>query len=211
MKRNSSIRGHLKYLLWLPVYLTVYLILERRPVLTYRYTQLPIDDTIPFREGFVLFYCLWYFWLTGTGLYLLSRCRPAFRRYMTFLALTFLTGALIWFLIPNAQSLRPTVMPRENLFTAAIALLYRVDTCTNVFPSGHVIGSVGTALAWWDCSNSRAVRLGAAVLAALICASTVLIKQHALLDVAGGLALSLAAALPVYCRAPVRFRFRKTA
>ena len=118
MKRNSSIRGHLKYLLWLPVYLTVYLILERRPVLTYRYTQLPIDDTIPFREEFVMFYCLWYLWIAGTGLYLLSRCRPAFRRYMTFLALAFLTGALADLILIRLDE--PQFMPASNILSGLV-------------------------------------------------------------------------------------------
>ena len=40
------------------------------------------------------------------------------------------------------------------------------------------------------------------VLAALICVSTLFVKQHAILDVVSGLMLSLLAALPVYRRSP---------
>ena len=40
--------------------------------------------------------------------------------------------------------------------------------------------------------------LGFFLLAALICVSTLFIKQHAILDVVSGLVLSLAAAVPLY-------------
>lgn len=166
-------------------------------------TQLPIDAAIPFCEWFVIPYCLWYPLLVAVGLYLLFRDQPAFRRYMAFLALTFFISELIWLLIPNGQDLRPAVMPRENILTALIAGLYRIDTNTNVFPSVHVVGSIGAALAAWDCPSLRCHKTLChltGILAVLICVSTVFIKQHAVLDVLGGLALSLLVAVPVYHR-----------
>jgi len=152
--------------------------------------------------------------LVITGLYLLLRDRAAFRRYMLFLGSTFLLSELIWFLLPNGQDLRPAVLPRENLLTALIAGLYRVDTNTNVFPSVHVLGSVGAALAVWDCralSEKKLLRAGAAALAAVICLSTVLIKQHAVLDVVGGLLLGGLIARPVYRSSPAFRPSRKAA
>ena len=130
------------------------------------------------------------------GLYLLVRDREGFRRYMVFLALTFFLSELIWFLIPNGQDLRPSVMPRDNFLTRWVAGLYAIDTNTNVFPSVHVVGSVGAALAVWDSPRLRAhplLRWGVPVLAALICISTLFIKQHSILDVVSGLVLSLLA------------------
>lgn len=202
---------NLKYLLWLPVYLAGYLILEHRPVSTFWFTQLPIDTAIPFCEVFVIFYCIWFFLLVGTGLWLLVNDNGAFRRYMTFLGWTFMLSVLIWVLIPNAQALRPAVLPRDNIFTAVISLLYSADTSTNVFPSVHVVGAIGAALALCDCEPLRQrklIRFGSVLLAILICASTVLIKQHALIDVVGGLALSLAVAFPIYYHSPA-FQFHK--
>ena len=204
----------LKYMLWLPVYLASYLVLEHRPVSSYWSTQLPIDAAIPFCEYFVIFYCVWFFWLVGTGLYLLAHDNAAFRRYMTFLGWTFMLSAVIWFLIPNGQDLRPAVMPRENIFTAVIGLLYGADTCTNVFPSVHVVGAIGAALALCDCAGLRqhkVVRFSSVVLAILICASTVFIKQHAFIDVVAGLGLSLLVAFPVYYRSPALHFFKKPA
>lgn len=195
----------LKYTLWLPFYLLGFLALERLSNRGYWATQLPIDARIPFCEWFVIPYCLWYPFLIAVGLYLLYRDREAFRRYMLFLGSTFLLSELVWLVLPSGQDLRPAVFPRENPLTALIAGLYRVDTNTNVFPSVHVVGSVGAALALWDCrglESRKHLRRGAAALAAAICLSTVFIKQHAVLDAAGGLLLAGLAARLVYRSAP---------
>lgn len=215
--RFSTLAGQspwndMKYIVWLPFYLLAYLILERLPVSGYWATQLSLDSYVPFCEWFVIPYCLWYPLLIGVGITLLGKNPPAFRRYMRFLALTFLISELIWFLFPNGQDLRPTTMPRDNLLTALISALYQIDTNTNVFPSVHVVGSVGAALAMWDAFRNRKAIWGPiTVLAILICLSTVFIKQHSLLDLFGGLLLSFVAAIPIYHRSAVPRFFRKAA
>lgn len=197
----------LRYTLWLPLYLLSFFVLEHLPVPFYWATQLSIDAYIPFCEWFVIPYCLWYPMLVAVGLYLLFQDQTAFRRYMTFLALTFFISELIWLLIPNGQNLRPAVMPRDNPLTALIAGLYRIDTNTNVFPSVHVVGSIGAVLAVWDAPSLRQHKTLChltGILAAFICVSTLFIKQHAVLDVFGGLALSILVAVPVYRRSLFR-------
>lgn len=186
---------------WLPPYLLGFVLLEQRPMENYWATQIPLDDLIPFCEWFAIPYCLWYPLLVGLGLYLFFRASPAFRRYMVFLGATFLIGELIWFLIPNGQDLRPAVLPRDNLLTRLMALLYTIDTHTNVFPSVHVVGAVGAALAAWDCAAIRKrhwLVWAITILAALICLSIVFVKQHAVLDLVSGLALSVLVGLWVY-------------
>ena len=193
------IQAEMKYLLWLPLYLLSFFILERLPISGYWATQTPWDQAIPF--------CEWYPLLVAVGLFLLARNREGFRRYMVFLALTFFLSEVIWFLIPNGQDLRPLVMPRDNFLTRWVAGLYAIDTNTNVFPSVHVVGSIGAAWAVWDCRclhPHRVLRWAVAVLAVLICLSTLFIKQHACLDVLSGLVLSLAVGLLVYHRSLAR-------
>ena len=113
----------LKYVLWLPLYLLAFVLIEHLPMNNYWSTQLPLDSRIPFCEWFVLFYCAWYPLLIAVGLYLLLQDAPGFRRYMAFLSVTFFSSVLIWLLIPNGQDLRPQVFPRDNLPTALIAAL----------------------------------------------------------------------------------------
>ena len=205
--------GELKYALWLPIYLLAFALMEQRPQTAYWATQLPLDRCIPFCEWFVLFYCAWYPLLVAVGIYLLLRDAPVFRRYMAFLAVTFFVSVFIWLLLPNGQDLRPHVFSHSNPATALIAALYRIDTNTNVLPSVHVVGAVGAAFAVWDSSRLRShpsIRRGVVILAALICASTLLIKQHTVLDVAAGLMLSALAALPIYLL-PYQARVKKPA
>lgn len=189
----------LKYAAWVPLYLAIFALLERFPSRTYWATQLPLDAAIPFCSWFVLFYCAWYPLLVGVGVRLLLRDNAAYRRYLAFLCLTFFASVFIWLVFPNGQDLRPADLPQTGLFNAMVSALYRIDTNTNVFPSVHVVGSIGAALAVHDSSTSpAALRWGVNVLAVLICASTLFIKQHAILDVVGAAALSLAAAGLIY-------------
>ena len=164
---RSPVWLRLRGALWVPAYLAVFALLEHLPRQHYWATQLPLDAVIPFCPVFVVFYCVWYVLLIGTGLFLLVRDGRAFRRYMQFLALTFFLSAAVWFLIPSCQNLRPAQMEESSIFTALLALLYRIDTNTNVFPSAHVVGAIGAALAVWDWQRPGRHR-GALILTAVL-------------------------------------------
>lgn len=196
----------LRYTLWFPVYFLIYVAMEKLFPAIHWATQTTLDRFIPFCEWFLIPYCLWYPLLILTAVYLMKRDVPAYRRYMHFLAATFFLSELIWLLFPNGQSLRPAVMPRDNILTAAVAAIYHTDTCTNVFPSVHVVGSIGAMLAVWDCGvlrcDHKRICWAVSILAILICLSTLFIKQHAVLDVVSGLLLSFLVAIPVYRRSP---------
>ena len=203
-------RRDAKYAAWVPLYLLLFLLLEQWNTTNYWDTQLPVDAQIPFCEWFIIPYCLWYPFLIFVGIYLLMRDSNAFRRYMYFLSASFFLSLLIWFLIPNGQNLRPAVMPRDNVLTALIANLYSIDTNTNVFPSVHVVGSIGAALAVWDCAALRHHKwtvLTATLLAFLICLSVVFVKQHAFLDLVSGLLLSALVSIPIYLLPRVRQKY----
>ena len=96
-------------------------------------------------------------------------------------------------IMPTKLYLRPYIMPRDNVFCDIVSYLYHMDTSTNVFPSIHVYNTCVTMQAVRR-SHTRlfkkpGMRMGVDVLSVLIIMSTVFIKQHSLLDVAGGLIL----------------------
>ena len=193
----------LKYLWWFPVYLATYLLCEQLITTDYLATQTAADALIPFCEWFVIPYCLWYPLLIAVGLWLLTRDQEGYRRYMDHLAVTFLSCALIWLLIPNGQDLRPLFLPRDNPAIRIVELLYSLDTNTNVFPSVHVVGSLCAATAVWRTSalpRRSPAHFAVAVLAVFICLSTLFIKQHALADALGALVLWLVTLPLVYGR-----------
>lgn len=201
---SASPWRELKYALWFPAYLLAYALAEHLVTTRYWATELPVDNYIPFSEYALIPYCLWYPLLIGLGFYLLFRDNSSYRRYMCYLALTFFLSVAIWLLIPNGQDLRSQV-EGSSFLTQVVAQLYRIDTNTNVFPSVHVVGATGAALAAWHCPLLRrrpVVCWGIIALAAAICLSTLFLKQHTVLDVAGGLVLSALVAVPLYRRAP---------
>lgn len=187
---------HLLLLAYIPLYLTAFFLIEKYITTDYWVSYIPLDDVIPFLEGFVILYCLWYPFMICTGLYLLIKDIPAFERYMWFIIIGFTTCIAICAIFPNGQNLRPAEFERINLFTGMVEAIYRVDTNTNVLPSMHVVGSLAAAFAIFDCDalKNKLIRISTVILTALICISTVLIKQHSILDIFAGIAVSI----PIY-------------
>ena len=114
--------------------------------------------------------------------------------------ITFLFSTLICALIPNGQDLRPAVMPRDNIFCDLVAYTYSLDTNTNVFPSVHVVGVIDAWFAIWHTRGlkKRAWRWSTAVDGVLVIASTMFIKQHAVIDVLAGLVVGFLGNYIVY-------------
>ena len=187
---------HIWWGLFLPVYLGIFFTIEHFITDNYWATQLPIDYKIPFLEGFAPIYASWSVLLFILGIYLILKDGEGFRRYMWSIMITFLFSTLICALIPNGQDLRPDLetLGRENLFTRLIGVLYASDTNTNVCPSLHVVGSLA---AWFAVLHNNRLRrtrwvpVAVGVLACLISVSTVMIKQHSLLDVIVGVPYAL--------------------
>lgn len=196
---------HIKYCLFFPIYLVIYFVAEAVITENYWVSYLPLDDHIPFLEGFVVFYDLWYPAMILIGVYLLLKEPEQFKRYMIFLFAGFFLCEVIWILFPNGQNLRPEVFPRDNIFTHLIAGLYAADTNTNVFPSAHVVGAIAVVEGVFNsCTlkKKRILKVSTAVLCFFIAMSTVFIKQHSILDVFGGILLCLPLHSIVYRRAP---------
>ncbi len=180
MKKKNSL-----YLLIAPLYILVFFIAEGIvPEEGAFVSYLPLDDRIPFAEIFVIPYVLWYPLLVGVGIALLIKDGINFKRYMSFLGIAFFSVIILNIIFPNKQLLRPDPMPRDNFFTAVIEGIYKADTNTNVLPSMHVIGCIGATLAVFQSKIFKRIhRVSILILSILICASTVLIKQHSVLDV----------------------------
>jgi membrane-associated phospholipid phosphatase len=79
-------------------------------------------------------------------------------------------------------------------------LLYAIDSRANAAPSFHVIYTSTILLALMDVATPR-LRVLYALWLIVVCASTVLTHRHHLLDVAGGIAITLAVRRPRLRRA----------
>lgn len=192
--------SHLIYVAILPAYLCLFFLAERLVVDHYWVSYLPLDDKIPFCEWFALPYVMWYPFLVIPGLIFLLKDGEAFRKYMLYIGLGFSSAVIFCLLFPNGQDLRPAAFPRENFCTEILRWIYSADTNTNVCPSMHVIGCCGAALAVHRAlpKKKRGWMVPVAALALLICASTVFVKQHSVLDIFIAIPWSLACGWIIY-------------
>lgn len=200
-KINEPEFKHLKYLLFWPIYLASFGILERVWVHDYYHpVHCMLDDVIPFCEIFVIPYFLWFAELLFIQLYTLLFDTEEFRRFIRFLIIAFMGTIFIYMIYPTCQELRPEELPRQNMLTAVVSWLYGFDTSTNVCPSLHVIGALAVLASVWNAKGLDKIwiRAGFVILTVLISLSTVFLKQHSAVDVMAALPVSAAAYLIAY-------------
>lgn len=191
---------HLKLLLYWPFYGLLFLFVERfYPVADYTSIYCPADDLIPFCEWFVLPYMFWFVYLVGMHPYTLLYDVEAFKKMMRFIIITYTVTIIIYLIFPTCQNLRPTAFERDNFLTRFMAGFYEFDTNTNVCPSIHVIGTLAVFFTALHSKSIRGfwVKFAFAAAALLICASTVFLKQHSIIDVLA--ALPICAVAYVVC------------
>lgn len=183
---NEPQYRHLWWLLFFPIYWLRYPLIENlNPATQYHAIYCPLDDWIPFEEWFIIPYMLWIVSIVALSLYTLLYDIDSFKWYMKFLTISMSISTVIYLIYPSCQNLRPAVLPRDNLLTQAVAILYRADTNTNVFPSEHAIGAIAV---WLTAIRTKGLRspgkcAAISILMLLICFSTVFLKQHSILDV----------------------------
>ena len=184
-------------LMYIPVYLIWFVIVEHLVVEDYYVSYLPLDDRIPFVPFFTAFYVMWYPYLLIPVFYLYFKDARAFVRHGVYLAISLSVCLGTYMVFPNGQDLRPEDTG-GGFWGWLLDMLYAADTNTNVLPSMHVVTCIGTSIAAFDSERMRKVRCPVLILGVLISASTVLVKQHSILDVIWAAVLGAAVALCVY-------------
>ena len=192
--------------LYLPAYLAAFFLVEHIVTddVPFLSTILPVDSLIPFNEWAIVPYMLWFPLMVIVGLYLLFTDDKALARYMRFLALGFFSTIIFCLLVPNgtAPDFRPDLgaLGRVNIATKMCGAIYAADTYTNVLPSIHVVGSFMSLFGFLDSKirKNKTLLVLISILAVLIIASTVLVKQHALIDIIVGIVWSLADGAVIY-------------
>lgn len=154
--------------------------------LTPVYMGLELDEKIPFCPVFIWVYVLSYLqWLVNWVM--LSRQERGFmnRRLAGEWMSKLLCGVCFIFLPTTLK--RP--VPQTDTFSGCLtALIYRLDTPVNLFPSIHCLES------WLCLRNALSVKKAPrwykpsmVAFALLVLASTLLVKQHVLLDIPAGI------------------------
>ena len=194
-KLNTPEFSHLLLLVGWIVYFTLYFLTEKLiPTDDCFVVHSRVDDIIPFLEVFVIPYFLWYVLVAGSLLYFALYNVDSFKKLQCMIIFTQAVAMLVYILFPNMQNLRPDVLPRDNFLSDLVALLYRIDTNTNVCPSLHVGYSLVIASVWVrEKGISKLFKAFVVVFVILVCLSTMFIKQHSFWDFVAAVPMCLAA------------------
>ncbi len=145
-----------------------------------------LDRAIPFVPAAIWVYIPFYvasFLVAGHGL---TEVR-SFRAALVALVVVSLLATPVFVLFPVVIH-RPEIDPGASVSLRALSWLYSLDPPVNTFPSLHVANSALAALLLREV-RARTAPL-AATLAVGIAFSVVLLKQHWIADIAGGLFLA---------------------
>lgn len=183
------------------IYLSWFAHLEKTVTKGYHVIHMAVDDYIPFLEVFIIPYLLWFVYVAAVVLFFFFKNKTDYYRICIFL----FTGMTIFLIVstlwPNGHHLRPAVLPRDNIFTHMVELLWQTDTSTNLWPSIHVYNSLGAHFAIIrskEFENKRGLRLCSLLLCCSIIMSTVFLKQHSMFDVLTAFAMAAVMYLVVY-------------
>lgn len=185
------------------IYMTWFLWLERTVTKAYQVIHVKADDYIPFCEVFVVPYLLWFVYVAAVVIFLFFKNKQEYYRICIFLFTGMTIFLIISTLFPNGHHLRLAEMPRDNVFTRIVDVLWKTDTPTNLWPSIHVYNSMGAHFAIIrsrELENRRGIKAVSFVLAISIILSTMFIKQHSVFDVLTGIAMGSIMYVLVYRR-----------
>jgi len=147
---------------------------------------LAADARVPLVPAWAVAYGALYLFLILLPVFVV-RDKPHVRRMFLAYVCVWLTSYAIFFAYPTVAQ-RPAQVSSASFGGWAIRLLYSVDPPYNCFPSLHVAHSFVSAFA------SRRIHRGvgrvALLCASLVAISTLLTKQHYILDVAAGIAIA---------------------
>lgn len=147
--------------------------------------SLPLDHRIPLVPPFIVVYMLsfvyWWFAYMVIAADSPERCGMLFGEMIGKLI------CLAFFLILPTQMERPAVTGND-IFSSLVRFIYWTDVPNNLFPSIHCMES---HLCWRGLARCRRVpkwvKIAAFILSLAIYASTVLVRQHLVLDIPAGI------------------------
>ena len=172
-------------LIYAPIYMIWFIAIEKHTFSHYSIIHTAIDDIIPFNEIFVIPYYMWFLYVSLTLLFFMfSFDVEDYYKNFIFLATGMTVFLVVSTLFPNMHHLRPVVMPRDNVLTHLVQMIYRTDSPANLWPSIHVYTSLGTMIAVHH--SKRIKRTGKIIsdfIGISIILSTMFIKQHSVYDV----------------------------
>ncbi|MDD3833796.1 MAG: phosphatidic acid phosphatase [Oscillospiraceae bacterium] len=177
-----------------------FMLLEKYIVPQY-WISCSLDLLIPFIPIFVVPYMLWFPIIAVVLILLCFSDRGDFIRTIMLIYFGMAVAMTIYMIFPHGQSLRP-IITGDDYFSGLVRYnIYANDTNTNCCPSIHVLNQLALHIGLCKSKlfrDRRGWKITSLVITILVCSSTVLIKQHSIIDVAAALLLEIALYLLVF-------------
>lgn len=176
------------------VYLVWFFSMEKLPNRNYHIVYSKLDDYIPFYKPAILIYSSWFLMLVIPFVYLLKRKSydDLYNIIIPMFAAMFIS-LIIYVIYPTALDIRVTDITGNDICSWIIRKIQQVDAPNNVCPSIHVSTTVIIYNQFRkilkDNKKSKAFFL---LWSVGICISTMLVKQHSIIDVVCGIILAYA-------------------
>lgn len=148
-----------------------------------------LDSALPLMPAWALVYGALYLFLIVVPVFVVREQEHIRRTFLAYLAV-WITAYIVFLSYPTIAP-RPDKVVGSGFANWSLRFLYDVDPPYNCFPSLHVAHSFVSALTCYVVH--RRVGIFAMVAASLVALSTLLTKQHYVLDVVAGVALASAA------------------
>lgn len=152
------------------------------------YIHCPLDNHIPFVKEMVIPYISWYMYIILPMIYFGLKSPKDFTRLCFFMFSGMTISYLIFWILPNGQNLRPEILG-SDVFSNILKNIYSSDNPTNSLPSMHVIDAVAVNAAISNSilfRNHGKIKTASFITCIFICVSTVMVKQHSIIDVFAG-------------------------
>jgi membrane-associated phospholipid phosphatase len=153
------------------------------------------DEYIPFVKEMIIPYFLWFGLIAAVLVFLLIRAPADYVSCCIFMGITQLLVCVFYALYPNGHSVSP-VVTGTDIFSRTIYHLNSFDLPTNCIPSLHTTQTMTCLIACLHYKNFGKARTpviaGVTVLSVAIILSTVMIKQHSVIDLIAGFAVVMA-------------------
>jgi membrane-associated phospholipid phosphatase len=148
-----------------------------------------LDEHIPLIKYFIIPYVSWYFFIFLAMAYFCLKDREIYFKTLAAYVLSLIVCYLTYYFYQTTVP-RPSLVG-DDLFTRTISFIYSSDKPYNAFPSIHVLGSYLMLKA--ICKSEIKNRLNVLIISTmsiLIILSTILVKQHVILDLMAGILLA---------------------
>jgi membrane-associated phospholipid phosphatase len=159
------------------------------------FIDMKIDGYIPFKPFFVIPYLSWFVYMAIVLSYFFKYSRDDFVRAAFFIFCGMSVSMLCYTLFPYGNQLRPALGPAtagDGRILRLLRFVYASDPPVNCLPSIHVLNTMGIHFSVMNSpkfTHMKKLKYLSGILTVLICASTVLIKQHSMLDLVSAIVL----------------------